>query len=394
LYGSSRLGVKTHKRELLRKEFSISGFSESGEVVVDEIIDSLVYVPNENYFCRVLGQKQFELANHTSALLSTCLGNVLATVLDRRTAVYHTQADTFLYFVADVVSATMYYPFGSPMVGYSNEKFNYSYGFNKGSEKDDEITGKGNHYSTFFRELDTRIAKWWSVDPESDALPWQSPYCLMDNNPVFNNDPNGDIVPAILVLGGFMLASVPLNAPSMDKEANQRIMKQAYDDYNFALVTNLLPGPKQVKTGFSVVNETVVKPVIKKQVTNQIKSNVEKQTTNSSTKIGKTFNGKQSTESVTSKEAFRKAKEANGIPRSQQPDITIKTNTPEGKKIGLDERNIKQYEFTNTKGEKVTIRQDKPAQYGSPDRKGDQGKHFNAGKKGENLSKQHHNYEK
>jgi hypothetical protein len=55
---------------------------------------------------------------------------------------------------------------------------------------------------------------------------------------------------------------------------------------------------------------------------------------------------------------------------------------------------VKQYEFTNSKGEKVTIRQDNPAKYGSPDGRGDQGKHYNAGQKGENLSKQHHNYNK
>ena len=109
---------------------------------------------------------------------------------------------------------------------------------------------------------------------------------------------------------------------------------------------------------------------------------------------GKKFNGKQSTNNVTSKEAFRNAKDQNGIPRSQQPDKTIKPNTPDGKNAGLDSRNVKQYEFTNSKGEKIIIRQDKPAKYGSPNGAGDQGPHYNAGKAGSNLSKQHHNYEK
>ncbi|MCZ2130495.1 MAG: hypothetical protein LC109_09535, partial [Bacteroidia bacterium] len=56
LYGSSRLGVKTHKRVLLRKEFSISGFEEDGTYIVDEVTDSLVYVASSEYFCRVLAQ--------------------------------------------------------------------------------------------------------------------------------------------------------------------------------------------------------------------------------------------------------------------------------------------------------------------------------------------------
>ncbi len=94
------------------------------------------------------------------------------------------------------------------------------------------------------------------------------------------------------------------------------------------------------------------------------------------------------TESRTAKEALGKAKEANGIPRSQQPDNTIKPNTPEGKKAGLDNRNVKQYDYTNSKGEKVSIRQDKAVTY--PDG-GTQGKHLNAGKAGQKLE-QHHYY--
>lgn len=42
------------------------------------------------------------------------------------------------------------------------------------------------------------------------------------------------------------------------------------------------------------------------------------------------------------------------------------------------------YEYTNSKGEKIQIRQDKPAGYGDGG-KGDQGAHFNSGKAGEKL---------
>jgi hypothetical protein len=40
---------------------------------------------------------------------------------------------------------------------------------------------------------------------------------------------------------------------------------------------------------------------------------------------------------------LRNAKDQNGIPRSQQPDKTIKPNTPEGEKAGLTNKNVKQY---------------------------------------------------
>ena len=95
------------------------------------------------------------------------------------------------------------------------------------------------------------------------------------------------------------------------------------------------------------------------------------------------------TQSDNSNQALNKAKNANDIPGSQQPDNTIKANTPEGKAAGLDpNKNVKQLEYTNNKGEKIQIRQDKPVQY--PDG-GWQGWHWNAGNAGENLY-QHHYY--
>lgn len=96
------------------------------------------------------------------------------------------------------------------------------------------------------------------------------------------------------------------------------------------------------------------------------------------------------TASGTARQSLRKAKEANGIPRSAQPDRTIKPNTPEGKQLGLDNRNVKLYEYTNSSGQKIHIRQDKAASYGQGGI-GDQKPHFNAGPAGQKL-KQHHYY--
>jgi hypothetical protein len=84
------------------------------------------------------------------------------------------------------------YPFGMHMPGRSFSSGSYRYGFNKGSEKDNEIAGEGNHYTTFFRELDTRLGRWWSVDPK--VSPSYSPYSSMINNPIFHSDKLGDKV--------------------------------------------------------------------------------------------------------------------------------------------------------------------------------------------------------
>jgi len=85
-----------------------------------------------------------------------------------------------------------YCAFGMAMPGrsYQSTSSSYRYGFN-GMEKDDEIKGEGNSYTTEFRQLDVRLGKWLSVDPLASQFPWQSPYTSMDNNPISLVDPKG-----------------------------------------------------------------------------------------------------------------------------------------------------------------------------------------------------------
>ena len=56
-------------------------------------------------------------------------------------------------------------------------------------EKDGDINDGS--YTTEFRELDTRIGRWLSVDPLAARYLWQSPYCTFDNNPLNIIDSNG-----------------------------------------------------------------------------------------------------------------------------------------------------------------------------------------------------------
>lgn len=66
----------------------------------------------------------------------------------------------------------------------------YRYGFN-GMEKDNEVKGNGNSYTTEYRHLDPRIGRWLSLDPMMGKFPWQSPYVGFDNNPILLPDPSG-----------------------------------------------------------------------------------------------------------------------------------------------------------------------------------------------------------
>ncbi|WP_346881656.1 RHS repeat-associated core domain-containing protein [uncultured Algibacter sp.] len=82
-----------------------------------------------------------------------------------------------------------YYPFGSLLPNRSGSSSYYRYGFN-GMEKDDEVKGEGNSYTTYFRAYDPRIGRWLTRDPVKTA--WESPYAFSRNNPIIFNDPLGD----------------------------------------------------------------------------------------------------------------------------------------------------------------------------------------------------------
>jgi RHS repeat-associated protein len=144
------------------------------DIIIPETINPLDPVK------RSLGEKQYELSNH--------LGNVLVTVSDRKLA-EGTTGSSATGYRAEVLFASDYYPFGMQMPGriYSGETA-YRYGFN-GMEKDDELAGEGNSYTTEWRQLDARIGRWLSTDPVVHAH--FSPYSSFDNNPIYFLDPKG-----------------------------------------------------------------------------------------------------------------------------------------------------------------------------------------------------------
>jgi len=65
----------------------------------------------------------------------------------------------------------------------------YRYGFG-GHEKDNEISGKGNHYTAEFWEYDTRSGRRWNLDPKPN--PSISNYACFNNNPIWGTDVLGD----------------------------------------------------------------------------------------------------------------------------------------------------------------------------------------------------------
>ena len=166
-----------------------------------------LYQPAGQACSRPRGQTHYELTDH--------LGNVRVVVSDAKRDTLIGQS---LLLSARVLSAQDYYPFGLKVperqVQWAGGKYRWGY---QGSELD-KLLGE-EHYTTEYRTLDTRIARWSSIDPERDNMPWQSPYNSMDGNPILKNDPDGDCPNCITgaigagvgaLLGGGIEASMQL----------------------------------------------------------------------------------------------------------------------------------------------------------------------------------------
>ncbi len=170
LYGSSRLGIYQANKQLA--------------TYYDSTLTTISYQTRIQY--RTNGNRRFELSNH--------LGNVLVTVSDKRIPIC-TLSETVAYYKAEIITASDYYSFGSIMEGryYKADSFGYRFSLN-GQEKDDQIYGNGNTISTEFRQLDTRLGRWFSLDPEKSIYIAFSPFSAFGNNPILITDVNGDVL--------------------------------------------------------------------------------------------------------------------------------------------------------------------------------------------------------
>ena len=144
MYGSSRLGSMSVKES------------------VDDGPGSMQYYNGQKWGYR--GYKQYELANH--------LGNVLATISDRKFGVTSGGSSLIDHYDPHIVTAQDYYPFGMlSRVALPNSDVPYTHGFN-GKWNDNEVKWLGNQQDYGMRIYDPRIGKFLSVDPLTKDYPW------------------------------------------------------------------------------------------------------------------------------------------------------------------------------------------------------------------------------
>ena len=92
-----------------------------------------------------------------------------------------------------------------------------------GQETDNEVYGNGALFAFEYRMHDTRIGRFWSVDPLTAKFPWNSPYAFAENSPVGYLELEG--------LEKVCFGSKVVNFTGMSKEQVKTTLKR-YNDYH------------------------------------------------------------------------------------------------------------------------------------------------------------------
>ena len=127
-----------------------------------------------------IGARVYEFTDH--------LGNVTYTAQDRKYLVPDSYGQ--LQYLPSTVTYTDYYPFGFPMPGRSFANGGYRYFFN-GQEADNEVLEEGGFQNYSFRMYDTRIARFWGVDPLAKDYPMLTPFQFASCSPMLLVDVDG-----------------------------------------------------------------------------------------------------------------------------------------------------------------------------------------------------------
>ena len=210
IYGSSRVGVDNRKDTL----YKAGSYSPAWG--------------GANTSRRALGLKSFELSNH--------LGNVLVTVSDK--PIYNVASAT-IFFQPEITSTSDYYPFGAPIAGrgYSSEAYRCSF---QGQEADNEIIEQGSCFDFKYRVNDTRIGRFWSVDPIAAKFPWNSAYAFAENQVI-----------AFVELEGLEKAT-----PQQQQNAKNAVIAFA-NDKTTSTVWNKIPKQSFVSSLTQMLNDPV-----------------------------------------------------------------------------------------------------------------------------------------
>ncbi len=232
------------------------------------------------------------------------------------------------------------------------------------------------------RTYDQQLGRFIQIDPLSDEEnqdAW-TPYHFTFDNPIFNADPDGKfplpvifwviatlsaetvatttVVTTTVVVTTAAAADAVANAPSkpVGGEVSANVRAEGYQTSGSTLTMGT--GGSAPFSSSSRVNSSSSASANTSMTLGTSKGTT--QAGKAMEGLTKKYGGQADTNSETRRQSFRKAKDQNRIPRSQQPDRTRKPNTPEGDDANLDSRNVRQYEFTDSEGKRFLLEKIKP----------------------------------
>ena len=103
----------------------------------------------------------------------------------------------------------------------------YRYFFN-GQEADNEIFGEVANFGYEFRQYDSRLGRFWSVDPLAAKYPWNSTYAFAENSPIGYLELEG--------LEKVQFGKVSVNFSNLDEKQVKFYLKK-YRDYHHGNIT-------------------------------------------------------------------------------------------------------------------------------------------------------------
>lgn len=107
-------------------------------------------------------------------------------------------------------------------------------------EKNSELEGS---YTTEYRQLDSRIGRWTSVDPAANLYYSWSPYNLSMNSPLANSDPSGaTVTPPVAGSVEEQHLNTALNDPEFKKQYDILVKSKNVYTYKFMDIDPKSPG--------------------------------------------------------------------------------------------------------------------------------------------------------
>lgn len=137
----------------------------------------------------------------------------------------------------------------------------YRYGHN-GMERDDEVKGEGNSYTTMFRQYDPRLGRWLTLDPLMAKFPGISPYVSYANNPIFYKDPYGlspvnDTDPPSKKAQGELSLQEKMDIVKEHNDAADIHREEIYEDYQ-VIINKLETQKKQLSEQYEAAKNDLM----------------------------------------------------------------------------------------------------------------------------------------